>query len=102
MPTKVSGDYISVDTIESRTSGFVAQLKERLTRRRYKFTTIFKDHYSDLSYIYLHESNNSSSILEAKMAFESFTKKCNMKVKYYYTNNRRFADNAFIKYTKDN
>ena len=102
MPTKVSGDYISVDTMESRTSGFVAQLKGRLTRRRYKFTTIFKDHYSDFSYIHLHESNNSSSILEAKMVFESFTKKCNVKVKHYYTNNRRFTDNAFIKYTKDN
>ena len=48
-----SGQCVSVDQMESTEDGFVAQLKGKLTRRRYKYATIFVDHYSNFSYVYL-------------------------------------------------
>ena len=45
--TSKSGQYVSIDTFESSTMGFVAQLKGSITNKRYKVVTIFIDHYSD-------------------------------------------------------
>ena len=44
IPANAPGDCVSVYTVEFRTPGFVAQLKGMLTKRRYKFATMFKDH----------------------------------------------------------
>ena len=57
------GEYILIDTIESRTQGFVAQLKEKLTRKRQKHATTFKDYLPDLIYAHLHQENDRESIL---------------------------------------
>ena len=100
-PAQKPGDCISVDTMESRTPGFVAQLKGRLTKRRYKYATVFKDHYSDLVYIHLHEENDGESITQAKTAFEACASKHNVKVKHYHADNGRFADNKFISSVKE-
>ena len=59
LPCTRPGQCVSVDQMESSTTGFVAQLKGRLTTRRYRVATIFVDHYSDLSYVYLHSSTTS-------------------------------------------
>ena len=56
------GDCASVDAIESRTLEFVAQLRGRLTRRRCKCATTFKNHYSDLLHVHLHEENDKEAI----------------------------------------
>jgi hypothetical protein len=44
------GDCISIDQLESLTPGFIAQLKGRLTKKRYGAATIFVNHASHLSY----------------------------------------------------
>ena len=100
-PVQNPGDCISVDTMESRTPGFIAQLKGRLTKRRYKHATGFKDHYSDLVYIHLHAENDGESITQAKTAFEAYASKHNVKVKHYHADNGRFADNKFISSVKE-
>eukprot|EP00957_Ditylum_brightwellii_P179142 13648273-Ditylum_brightwellii.AAC.1 len=50
------GQVISVDQLESTTPGFVAQLKGILTTKRYKAVTVFIDHFSDATFIYVQES----------------------------------------------
>ena len=95
------GDCISINTMESRTPGFIGQLKERLTKRRYKYATVFKDHYSDLVYIHLYKENDSESIMQAKTAFETYASKYNAKFKYYHVDIGWFTDNKFISSIKE-
>ena len=40
------GQIVSVDQLESPTPGFIAQLKDTLTKQRYKYATVFVDQYS--------------------------------------------------------
>ena len=49
--------------MESTEEGFLAQLKGKLTRRRYKNATIFVDHFSDLSYVHLQTALTSEETL---------------------------------------
>ena len=87
---------MSIDTMDSRTPGFVAQLKGLLTKRRYKHATMFKDRYSDLMHAHLHQSNNGESFVEAKTDFEAYAQKHNVNVKHYHADDKRFVDNAFV------
>eukprot|EP00957_Ditylum_brightwellii_P194639 14826609-Ditylum_brightwellii.AAC.1 len=47
-PAQHAGQCISVDQMEFTVPGFVAQLKGRLTIKRYTAVTVFVDHYSRL------------------------------------------------------
>ena len=55
-----------------------------LTKRRYTLTTMFEDHYSDLTCAYLHQSNDRKSVLEEKKSFED------------HGDNSTFVDVSFI------
>ena len=89
------GQCISVDQMESTQKGFFAQLKDKLTTRYYKATTIFVDHYSCLQYVHLMMSLTSMETFEAKDAFKWFAADHGVKVKQYHADNGCFADNAF-------
>jgi hypothetical protein len=91
------GECISVDQLESPLPGFVAQLKGKLTRKRYKAATIFVDHKSRLSYVHLQESLTSKETVEAKHAFEAYARTFGIHIRHYHADNGRFADNAFLK-----
>jgi hypothetical protein len=71
---QVPGECISVDQLESPLPGFVAQLKGKLTRKRYRAATIFVDHNSRLSYVHLQEGLTSKETVEAKHAFEAYAR----------------------------
>ena len=89
-------DCVSVDVMESRTPRFVAQLKVTLTKRRYKFDTMFKYQHLDLTCAHLHQSNDGESVAEATKAFEACARNQNTCVKHYHADNGKFADNSFI------
>jgi hypothetical protein len=90
------GDCISVDQLESPTPGFIAQLKGKLTKKRYGAATIFVDHASRLSYIHFQQRISSDETVEAKRAFEAYARSHGVTIKHYHANNGRFADNAFM------
>ena len=90
------GQVVSVDQLESTTVGFVAQLKGRLTLRRYKYTTVFVDQFSRLSFVYLQYRLTSEETVLAKHAFERYTRNRDVSIKHYHADNGRFADNGFI------
>ena len=69
------GQCVSVDQMESTIPGFIAQMKGRITGRRYLYATVFIDHYSDFTYVHLQETLTSADTLNAKHAFEA---KCRM------------------------
>ncbi len=64
------GECISVDQITSTEVGFFAQLKGKLTKKRYKCATVFADHFSCLRFVHLQLDDKSDETLAAKLAFE--------------------------------
>ena len=100
--TTKSGQCVSVDQMESTEQGFIAQLKGKLTKRRYKNATIFVDHYSDLSYVHLQSSLDSNETLQAKNAFEAYARKMGVQILHYHADNGRFADKLFINDVENN
>jgi hypothetical protein len=91
------GNGVSVDQLESSTPGFVAQLKGILTNRRYTCATVFVDHYSRLGYVQMQQQLTFDENVEAKHAFEAFSRSQGVTIKHYHADNRKFADNAFLK-----
>jgi hypothetical protein len=96
------GECVSVDQLQSTQAGFFAQLKGRLTTRRYNSATVFVDHYSRLRFIHLMTSMSSAETIEAKIAFERFAKEHGVHIKHYHADNGRFADNAFKQHCNAN
>jgi hypothetical protein len=70
-------------------------MKGKLTKKRYRCTTIFVDHYSRLSFIHLQINDSSVKTVAAKQAFESFAAKNGIKIQHYHCNNGQFSDKAF-------
>ncbi len=89
------GECVSIDQMQSTQAGFYAQLKGKLTSKRYTVATIFVDHFSRLRYVHLMTSLSSQETIEAKKAFEQFAADHGVRIKQYHADNGRFADNSF-------
>ncbi len=90
------GQCVSIDQLKSRTPGLIAQVKGWLTNKRYQAATIFVNHSSGLSYIYLQQTTNAIDTLAAKKSFEAFANRSVVGVKSYQADHGRFAENAFM------
>lgn len=90
-----AGGCVSVDQMESPTPGLIAQMRGIPTKRRYRVATIFVDHHSGASFVYLQESTTSEETVQAKLAFEAWSETSGVQIKHYHADNGRFADNAF-------
>jgi hypothetical protein len=75
--------------------GFFAQLKGKLTKKRYKCATVFVDHFSHLQFVHLQLNDGSNKTLAAKLAFEQYAAEHGVKILHYHWDNGRFHDNAF-------
>ena len=95
-PITGPGSCVSVDQMESPTPGLIAQLKGILTTKRYRVATIFVDHYSRFSYVYLQTSTSAKETLEAKQSFEAYCQQLGVRVMHYHADNGRFADNDWL------
>jgi hypothetical protein len=67
------GECILVDQMTSTEVGFYAQIKGKLTKKRYKRTTVFINHFSRLRFFHLQLNDKSDETLSAKLAFEQYT-----------------------------
>jgi hypothetical protein len=94
--TTKPGQCVSVDQLESPVAGFVGQNKGFFFRKRYKVATVFVDHFSRLSFIYLQESTKGAETLLAKKAFEAYAASFGVKVLNYHADNGRFAEPLFL------
>ena len=91
------GQVISVDQLESTTPGLIAQLKGIPTKARYRYVTVFVDHYSGLSFVYMMKTITGEETVQAKRAFEAYANHLGVRIQHYHCDNGRFADKAFIK-----
>ena len=95
------GQCVSVDQLQSPSPGLIAQLKGVPTLQRYTAATIFVDHFSRLSFVYLQQAMTSAETVEAKIAFEKFSESHGVAVRHYHADNGRFADNMFLEDIKE-
>ena len=91
------GQIVSVDQLESRTPGLVGHQKGRPTTLRYQYATVFVDHFSRFSFVYLQASISSVETLKAKHAFERISADHGIPhIAHYHADNGRFADRAWV------
>ena len=95
------GDCVSIDQLQSTTPGLIAQMRGFLTKERYHYATVFVDHYSSLSFVYLQKTSNMEETLKAKETFERYAAIRGVMVKHYHADNGRFADRGFINHVRD-
>jgi hypothetical protein len=88
-------ECVSIDHMISMDVGFFAQLKGKLTSKRYRAASIFVDHFSYLRFVHLMQNLSSDKKIKAKEAFEQFAAEHGVAIKHYHCDNGRFADNAF-------
>ncbi len=89
------GQCTSVDQFQSTQVGFIAQLKGKLTTQRYRYGTVFVDHFSRLRYVYFMTDQSSAQTLKAKQAYKQFASEHGIRICHYHCDNGRFSDNAF-------
>jgi hypothetical protein len=81
--------------MESAEVGFFAQLKGSLTKTRYRYCTVFVDHFSQLLFVHLQIDDSAAETMLAKQAFEKFAAEHGVRILHYHCDNGQFADNAW-------
>jgi hypothetical protein len=79
----------------------VPHMKGLPTKKRYTSATVFVDHHSHFSYVYLQQSTNAEETIQAKEAFERFSDSHGIKVRHYHADNGRFAENRWVVHVKE-
>ena len=95
------GDCVSLDQMESPLPGLIGQMKGKLTRSRYRVATVIVDHYSDLSYVHLHQSTTCNETLNAKKCFEKYASSRYIQIQHYHCDNGRVVDNLFKNHIRE-
>ncbi len=89
------GEIVSVDQMESTEVGFFAQLKGSLTKKWYKYCTVFVDHFSQLHFLHLQIDNSAAVSMLVKQAFEKFAAEHGVHILHYHCDNGQFVVNAW-------
>ena len=67
-----------------------------LTKKRYRYATVFVDHYSGYSYLHLQKTQEVNETLEAKAAFEQYALQHGVKPTSYHAENGVFRANKWV------
>ena len=81
--------------MESYTLGLIAQLKGSLNKDRYRCSTVYVDHVSRHSYVYLQHILFSNETYLSKKSFEAYSQQMGIEVQHYHYDNGRFVNNLF-------
>ena len=92
---------VFVNVLESSQVGFIAHMKGRPTKKRYRYETVFVDHFLDLKYIHCMSKITSEETLYTKKSFERHADVFNVRVEHYHCDNGQFAENVFIQHCKE-
>ena len=68
-----------------------------LTNDRYTCATVLVDHNSNLFYVHFHNSTSVKYTMEAKEAFERFSRQRGVWVRNYHADNGTFAANDWVR-----
>ncbi len=81
------GECVPINQITSTEVGFYVQMKEKLTKKRYRCETDFVNHYSRLRFIHLQVNDSSVETIAAKRAFKTFAAEHGVKIQHYHCDN---------------
>jgi hypothetical protein len=85
-----------VDQLESTFGGFIAQMKGKLyQRQRYNCATVFVDHFSGMSFVFLQQSTSAQETVQAKASFEHHADTFGVQISHYHADNGRFAEKVW-------
>ncbi len=90
------GECVSVDQLKSPTPGLIAQLSGFLTTKRYGYATVYIDHASRVSFVYLQKSTTAEETLEGKRAFEQYAKDRGVTIHAYHADNGIFRAHKWV------
>ena len=94
-PVSSPGAVVSVDQLESAVPGLIAQMKGFLTHQRYNVATVYVDHFSGLSYVYVQKGSTVEETVEGKRAFERYAKTYGIRIQHYHADNGIFEAQGF-------
>ena len=94
-PTK-PGEVVSVDQMVSPTPGLIAQMTGILTRKRYKYATVYVDQATRLGYVYLQQTATAEETIKGKIAFELHCQTMGFRVRAYHADNGIFKAKAWV------
>ena len=94
-PTK-PGQVVSVDQLVSPTPGLIAQMSGFLTKKRYRYATVYVDQFSSLGYVHLQKTASAEDTLEGKKAFERYAMTHGVVIYAYHADNGIFKANAWV------
>lgn len=100
-PANSPGAVVAVDQLISSVPGLIGQMRGFITRKRFTATTVFVDHFSGLSFIHNQQSTSAAHTIEAKRAFERYSKAHGVTIKHYHADNGIFSSIEFMKEIRD-
>jgi len=74
----------------SPTPGLIAQMAGLLTRKRYRYATVYVDNASRLGYVYLQPDSSVEMTLKGKEAYERFARSHGVEIRGYHADNGIF------------
>ena len=92
---KVPGETVSVDQMISPTPGLVAQMTGMLTTKQYIYATIYVDHFSGYSFVWVQKTTSAEDTLEGKRAFEEHARNSGVSIRHYHADNGIFKARAW-------
>ena len=93
---KSPGEVVSVDQMISPTPGLVAQMTGMITTKRYTCATVYVDHSSGYSFIWIQKSTSVDDTLEGKRAFEEHARNSGIKIQHYHADNGVFKARPWV------
>ena len=79
-----------MDQLVSPTPGLIAQITGFITKKRYRYATVYVDQATGLDYVYLQKEASVEEPLASKTAFERFANNRGVAVKAYHADNGIF------------
>ena len=76
--------------------GLVVQMTGFLTKKRYKYATLYIDQATGLGFTYLHKTDTAEETLAGKRAFERYATSRGVQIQAYHADNEIFKSRAWV------
>ncbi len=97
IPITRPGQVVSVDQLVSPAPGLIAQMSGfQMTKHRYRYATVFVDHFSGLGFVYLQKTASTAETIEAKKAFERYSQARGVNIRAYHADNGIFKAHDWV------